>query len=93
MPSLFIRLPLTRREAEIGQEVGFCDQSYLALMFLTLLHMIPREYRRNLEKAKAAASARWVILQVIWRFPAPDSPCRCRPAPAPNRFRSPGTER
>jgi AraC-like DNA-binding protein/quercetin dioxygenase-like cupin family protein len=44
--------------AEIGQEVGFCDQSYFGLMFRTLLQMTPREYRRNLEKARAGTPVR-----------------------------------
>lgn len=31
--------------AEIGQAVGFCDQSYFGAVFRKLVHMTPREYR------------------------------------------------
>jgi AraC family transcriptional regulator len=35
--------------AEIGQEVGFCDQSYFGSVFRRLLNTTPREYRLRLE--------------------------------------------
>jgi len=33
--------------AEIGQEVGFCNQSYFGLVFRRLTHLTPREYRNR----------------------------------------------
>jgi len=35
--------------AEIGQDVGFCDQSYFGSVFRRLLNTTPREYRLRLE--------------------------------------------
>jgi AraC-like DNA-binding protein/quercetin dioxygenase-like cupin family protein len=34
--------------SEIGEEVGFCDQSYFGLVFRRLVHLTPRDYRKNL---------------------------------------------
>lgn len=37
--------------AEISLDVGFCDQSYLGLMFRRLTGMTPVQYRRHLQRA------------------------------------------
>lgn len=34
--------------SEIGEEVGFCDQSYFGLVFRRLVQLTPREYRKTL---------------------------------------------
>ncbi len=34
--------------AEIGEEVGFCDQSYFGLVFRRLVQLTPRDYRKSL---------------------------------------------
>ena len=34
--------------AEVGQSVGFCDQSYFGLLFKNLLHVTPGEYKRRM---------------------------------------------
>jgi AraC-like DNA-binding protein len=34
--------------SEIGEEVGFCDQSYFGLVFRRLVHLTPRDYRKSL---------------------------------------------
>jgi AraC-like DNA-binding protein/quercetin dioxygenase-like cupin family protein len=34
--------------SEIGEEVGFCDQSYFGLVFRRLVHLTPRDYRKHL---------------------------------------------
>lgn len=33
--------------ADVGQEVGFCNQSYFGLVFRRLTHVTPREYRNR----------------------------------------------
>ena len=45
-----------RSIAEIGQDVGFCNQSYFGLVFRKLAHASPREYKTRImsEAAKAA---------------------------------------
>ncbi|MCC6362801.1 MAG: helix-turn-helix transcriptional regulator [Bryobacterales bacterium] len=35
--------------AEIGQEVGFCDQSYFGALFRRMVHLSPKEYRVRLD--------------------------------------------
>jgi AraC-like DNA-binding protein/quercetin dioxygenase-like cupin family protein len=37
-----------RTIADIGQEVGFCNQSYFGLVFRRLTHLSPREYKMKL---------------------------------------------
>ena len=37
-----------RTIADIGQEVGFCNQSYFGLVFRRLTHLSPREYKLRL---------------------------------------------
>jgi AraC-like DNA-binding protein len=39
--------------AEVGQEVGFCDQSYFGLIFRKLMQMTPLQYKRRAAEAKA----------------------------------------
>ncbi|MCC6344715.1 MAG: helix-turn-helix transcriptional regulator [Bryobacterales bacterium] len=40
--------------AEIGQEVGFCDQSYFGALFRRMVRLSPREYRNRLDAAGGA---------------------------------------
>ncbi|MCC6394704.1 MAG: helix-turn-helix transcriptional regulator [Bryobacterales bacterium] len=43
--------------AEIGQEVGFCDQSYFGALFRRMVHLSPREYRLRLDAAAGPSRA------------------------------------
>jgi AraC-like DNA-binding protein/mannose-6-phosphate isomerase-like protein (cupin superfamily) len=38
--------------AEVGQSVGFCDQSYFGLLFKALLHVTPGEYKRRMAEQR-----------------------------------------
>jgi AraC-like DNA-binding protein/quercetin dioxygenase-like cupin family protein len=38
--------------AEVGQQSGFCDQSYFGVVFRHLLQMTPREYKQRVEAAR-----------------------------------------
>jgi len=42
-----------RSIAEVGQEVGFCDQSYFGLIFHKLVGRSPRQYRNDARKANS----------------------------------------
>lgn len=43
---------------EISQGVGFCDQSYLGLVFRQLVHMTPLQYRKSVSKSLRSHSLR-----------------------------------
>jgi len=36
--------------SQVGEEVGFCDQSYFGLVFRRLLHITPRDYRKQMHR-------------------------------------------
>jgi AraC-like DNA-binding protein/mannose-6-phosphate isomerase-like protein (cupin superfamily) len=41
---------------EIGQETGFCDQSYFGMIFRRLVGMTPSDYRRQMQSDQIAAA-------------------------------------
>jgi AraC family transcriptional activator of pobA len=47
-----------RSIADIGQEVGFCNQSYFGLVFRKLTHASPREYKHRLRCESAHPAMR-----------------------------------
>jgi AraC-like DNA-binding protein len=40
--------------AEIGQEVGFCDQSYFGAVFRSIVHLTPREYKQRVDQTRTS---------------------------------------
>ncbi|HZN11966.1 MAG TPA: AraC family transcriptional regulator [Blastocatellia bacterium] len=44
--------------AEVGQEVGFCDQSYFGLVFRKLTQMTPLQYKHQFTQSPAPAAER-----------------------------------
>jgi AraC-like DNA-binding protein len=50
-----------RSIADIGHEVGFCNQSYFGLVFRKVTSLCPREYQTRMsQEAKKTSSNDWV---------------------------------
>lgn len=62
-----------RSIADVGQEVGFCNQSYFGLVFRRLTHVTPREYKLRAAHEQSEAP----------KTPEGD-PSRSKPIPAGN---------
>ena len=57
--------------AEVGLEVGFCDQSYFGLIFRKLIKMTPLEYRQRFKESRPL---RAVTPRTRLRLGAPEQP-------------------